>query len=242
MLNINKIKKKETAFTLAELLITLVIIGVIAAVTIPNLISNYREKAYKTAWKKAYADFGNVALRIASDYNVDTFQEAQNAVISEMNLNKNESYDRTIATLELLKKYFKHTEANTDTSRGFRCGNVPFFPNRNRYKYLNGKEIGSDWNSATLFNYGACACLKTQNYTFSVSADASSWGGHVTVKVSPYKTLGVVGKDMFFIDIRNLRKILPNGVRGFDYGTDYTCSSGVGHGGFACSAKYLYEK
>lgn len=33
-----KLKRKHTAFTLAETLVTLTIIGVIAAITVPNLI------------------------------------------------------------------------------------------------------------------------------------------------------------------------------------------------------------
>jgi prepilin-type N-terminal cleavage/methylation domain-containing protein len=36
--------KKKAAFTLAEVLITLGIIGIVAAMTIPNLITNYRKK------------------------------------------------------------------------------------------------------------------------------------------------------------------------------------------------------
>lgn len=38
---------KKIAFTLAEVLITLGIIGVVAAMTMPVLISNYRESVIK---------------------------------------------------------------------------------------------------------------------------------------------------------------------------------------------------
>ena len=40
-------------FTLAEVLITLGIIGVVAAMTIPTLISNYQDKVQETRYKKA---------------------------------------------------------------------------------------------------------------------------------------------------------------------------------------------
>ena len=46
---------KNTAFTLAEVLITLGIIGVVAALTLPALIANYQKQV---AWKKAEVDFG----------------------------------------------------------------------------------------------------------------------------------------------------------------------------------------
>ena len=41
-----KFSLKKSAFTLAETLITLTIIGVVAALTIPNLISSYQKHTY----------------------------------------------------------------------------------------------------------------------------------------------------------------------------------------------------
>lgn len=40
-------------FTLAEVLITLAIIGIVAALTIPSLVSNYQDKMFKSAYEKA---------------------------------------------------------------------------------------------------------------------------------------------------------------------------------------------
>ncbi len=45
----------KKGFTLAEVLITLAIIGVVAALTVPAVIRNYRDVQYKTAYKKAYS-------------------------------------------------------------------------------------------------------------------------------------------------------------------------------------------
>ena len=44
---------KQQGFTLAEVLITLLIIGVVAALTIPSVISNYQQQEFKTGLKKA---------------------------------------------------------------------------------------------------------------------------------------------------------------------------------------------
>lgn len=44
------------AFTLAEVLITLGIIGVVAAMSIPTLLSEINNMQYKAAYKKAYSD------------------------------------------------------------------------------------------------------------------------------------------------------------------------------------------
>ena len=47
--------KQRAAFTLAEVLITLGVIGVVAALTMPSLIANYQKKVLVTQIKKTYA-------------------------------------------------------------------------------------------------------------------------------------------------------------------------------------------
>lgn len=47
--------EKRKAFTLAEVLITLGIIGVVAAITLPLLIQNYQKMVLKNQFKKVYA-------------------------------------------------------------------------------------------------------------------------------------------------------------------------------------------
>ncbi len=58
---------KKSAFTLAEVLITLGIIGVVAALTLPSVVANYKEKQLTTAWKKAYSDVANAALLMSQN-------------------------------------------------------------------------------------------------------------------------------------------------------------------------------
>lgn len=53
----------KKAFTLAEVLITLGIIGVIAALTLPGLIQGYRKKVTETALKKAYSQLSQALER-----------------------------------------------------------------------------------------------------------------------------------------------------------------------------------
>lgn len=50
---------KNSAFTLAEILVTLGIIGIVAALTIPNITKKYTERAIITKYKKMYSTISN---------------------------------------------------------------------------------------------------------------------------------------------------------------------------------------
>ena len=60
--------RKKAAFTLAEVLITLGIIGIVAAMTLPTLISDYSHKELETRFKKSYSILWNVHTRMVNDY------------------------------------------------------------------------------------------------------------------------------------------------------------------------------
>ncbi len=61
-------KKKLKAFTLAEVLITLAIVGVVAALTLPNLIVNHQKKEVVTRLKKVYSVLSQAKVRAEVDY------------------------------------------------------------------------------------------------------------------------------------------------------------------------------
>ena len=61
------IMKHKIGFTLSEVLLTLVIIGVIASLTIPSLMQNTRKQEYVTALKKAYSTLSQASYAIASE-------------------------------------------------------------------------------------------------------------------------------------------------------------------------------
>ncbi len=86
---------KKAAFTLAEVLITLAIIGIVAAMTIPTLISNYQEKATVSKVKQAFSiisqayqlakiengEFGTWGFKGASSYDQD--DDGQNVISAD---------------------------------------------------------------------------------------------------------------------------------------------------------------
>lgn len=63
----------KKGFTLAEVLITLGIIGVVAAMTIPTVISNFQKKTVVTRLKQTYAQITTAVEKIANENGVVGF-------------------------------------------------------------------------------------------------------------------------------------------------------------------------
>ena len=61
----------KKGFTLAEVLITLAIIGIVAALTLPTVMSNYKKKVVVTKMKKFYTTM-NQAVKLSTVENGDT--------------------------------------------------------------------------------------------------------------------------------------------------------------------------
>lgn len=59
---------RRKGFTLAEVLITLGIIGIVAAMTMPTLMSKYREQTTMTKLKKFYTTMSQVQLRAIAEH------------------------------------------------------------------------------------------------------------------------------------------------------------------------------
>ncbi|MBQ8458880.1 type II secretion system protein [bacterium] len=84
-------KRGRYAFTLSEVLITLGIIGVVAALTIPALIKNYQKKQYYTGFMKARSQLENVLRQYEDDYGV-LMDAASNEYMTDEKLKNFASY------------------------------------------------------------------------------------------------------------------------------------------------------
>ena len=79
----------KNAFTLAEVLITLGIIGVVAAMTMPTLINQTNGAQYKAAYKKALSAISQgVTLNVALDDKSFADDTAENILTKRMNVVK----------------------------------------------------------------------------------------------------------------------------------------------------------
>ena len=77
-------KQCKYAFTLAEVLITLGIIGVVAAITLPSVIQNYRNHSVEAKLKKFYSTFNQAVLRsIADNGDIEIWFEDSSVFLTE---------------------------------------------------------------------------------------------------------------------------------------------------------------
>ena len=92
--------KFKNAFTLAETLIVIGIIGIIAALTIPTLLSNYQEKVFESTQKDAVNRLSNAAALLKVDQGLSNLSESYMSVSANSN-----NYDSSVGTF--LNSYFK---------------------------------------------------------------------------------------------------------------------------------------
>lgn len=109
----------KKAFTLAEVLITLGIIGVVAAMTLPTINAKYKEKVMVTQLKKTYSEFEN-ALKMYA---------AQNGCSDISCIS-----DTTTTTEDLTRKLFNQFKGakycTTNDKKDPQCINTPIKANK----------------------------------------------------------------------------------------------------------------
>lgn len=94
-------KRKKRAFTLAEVLITLGIIGVVAAMTIPTLITNVKGARIRTQFKKSISTLNQAAKMNLAQYDWD-FGAINNASENCLHGGVNDNPESNITTCALL--------------------------------------------------------------------------------------------------------------------------------------------
>lgn len=228
--------KFKTAFTLAEVLITLLIIGVVSSIVIPSVLNDTQDAELKTAWKKQYGVLSQTTLQVLSD-NGGSFKGITNS------FNPNYLRDQYLQYLSSIKK------CNSGGQWAGTCWNAHIVPNGiGVTKYLNRNDIyanyipfgngnaGAVLNDGTfiLFAYQDSTC-STNDWVFTTATEGlTNLCGWMTVDINGAKGPNIVGKDVFGVWIKE-NGIVPYGVKDLS-GTCNTSASGLG-----CSAKYLYQ-
>ena len=141
---------KKLAFTLAEVLITLGIIGGVAAMTMPTLITNYQKRATVAKLKRAYSVIKQAYLM--------SYDQVGDLKFSEIRALGKDSYFKTYWA-----PYIQATYCNSFSECGYASNDKP-------WKNPNGKPVGLIARDLRVFytNDGFLYCIDLAAGTIDV--------------------------------------------------------------------------
>lgn len=115
---------------MAEVLITLGIIGIVAAMTLPQLIKNYKHKILEAKFKKSYSTIAQASADLAVEFGRCDFQSAENNEIKEYFLSKFVKINRT-GYKKYYSKFLTYNKKDNLTDLHWNCldkGSYRFYP------------------------------------------------------------------------------------------------------------------
>ena len=173
-------KESKIAFTLAEVLITLGIIGVVAAMTIPSLIQSYKEKATVTAVKQSYSIFAQ-ALKMVTIDNPDL------SALTDSSLSAKEN------SQIMFKEISKHIKKVKSCDVDKKCMGNTYYLN------LNNEKV-SNWDTYNNLVTGVLA-NGTSFWILSLPASISgeeTYAGQIGIDINGNKRPNKFGVDFFW--------------------------------------------
>lgn len=174
---------RHKAFTLAEVLITLGIIGVVAALTMPSLMANYRKLQTVTQLKKSVATLQNGFREIMAE------KECDNWACTDLYGADNDAANERIRTA--MKKKFKIMKyCANDVS----CHNAP----------INQRDgQGSQYTLLLLGDHnfilpdGVSVAFETSSAHREAECTEGAFCGYVIIDINGVKPPNILGDDVF---------------------------------------------
>lgn len=108
---------RKAAFTLAEVLITLGIIGVVAAMTLPTLIQQHQKQVYATGAKKGFSTVQNMVNKMMADEGVSDVSQISlfDGMCAQGKENCEDSYGDVSGLDSIIPKYIKTVKSCSDS-------------------------------------------------------------------------------------------------------------------------------
>ena len=218
-----KSRNDRFGFTLAEVLITLGIIGIVAALTLPTVINNTKKKEHQEALKKAYSTLQQAFLMYQNDIGEVPTKSSFNT--------------ETGGFKKAILPYFQvaiDCGLGTNFYDCVRGGGSPYYNYNNTAKPDTG-----------LLNDGQFITADGMMYLFENSRNGKYI--FVSVDVNGYKRLpNKWGHDLFTFELTDDGKLLPMGAVGTRYEgqENIYCSktSSDNLNGIACTNRALYDQ
>lgn len=214
------------AFTLAEVLITLGIIGIVAALTLPALINQKQTKELQVGLEKGYSlisqvlqmmEYGEGKKITPTEYATHKFAPAFNKYLVAAKACPNNNC-----------LILREGESNDDGSfAGYDFGNYKTY---NKKANIEGSLMD---NGQFMLRNGMCIYIENES-TIYISIDVNGM----------YKGPNRWGHDLFTFQLMNTGKLLPMGANGTAHLATTYCSetSTNKRNGIGCTYKALTEK
>ena len=211
----NKAKYKNNlilAFTLAEVLITLGIIGVVASLTIPALLANSEKQTIVSKVKEAYSILSQATQKTNNDCGGDI-----SGCITSSTANTDNDDNARFQVADNYKKNLSLSKDCTNTTTG--CfANV-------MYKWLDNSTPFANINTANFLANGKFILSNGMSIAFDWNATASDYFD-IYVDINGEQGPNMLGKDTFlFLYDLNLKTLKPHATN--------DCNTGNSGGGCA---------
>lgn len=215
---------KKIGFTLAEVLITLGIIGVVAAITLPLLTNGNKNLALQSQLKKGYSEI----------------EQALNMYYAE-NGEKVKLGDFACREFkDIIMPYFKNAQD---------CGLYGKNKNACLEIFIDGREDDVAYRNYNNTNYAKRAYIDDGQFLLfdgSLILLENCSELYISIDINGYnKKPNRLGQDLFMFQITSDGKLLPMGAKGTDYYSedDLYCSktSTLNMNGAGCTYKALSE-
>lgn len=198
---------KKLGFTLSEVLITLVIIGVIAAITIPTMVADQNKEALRVAFTKTYSDLNGFARK----YYVDNGESFSDFVAKDR-------YNTDKHVKEFLK-YYRALDSNA-------TNNTWATPTEDRdsgylLSLLRKRTNDSVW---ACDNTGMRGDISGKLFAFNEGGEQGENGPVICVDINGLKGPNAMGKDFFLFVFTVDGRAIPMGMPD-DFNTTNTSTS-----------------
>ena len=194
-----KLLARNVAFTLAEVLITLGIIGIVAALTLPGLLGNYKKQMYVSQLKKSVSTLEQGFRKAIADDGVDKLEDTQLWNKIDHSIYSDNGPEASDEFWSSLKKYFNILSTS---------------PQEYSTYYLNGDAVDNeekfnDMHNTVQFADGSCIIqfFLMQNPSKRGEQDCQmikehggtmcGYHGDMTIDVNCRKGPNVYGRDIF---------------------------------------------
>ncbi len=206
---------QNKAFTLSEVLVSLVIIGVIAAITVPVIFANYQEQALKSSLKKNYSVLKQALDRYQAE-------NGERVIASDIAMTSDYNNEQLINVfIPYLNILYDCGETRANSS----CIPIDAYSGNGNssdvYKTYNGYDIMEKrfddgqfvLSDGSLLLFEGISITNNIHY---ISVDVNGFG----------KKPNRLGKDLFVFELNDDGNLLPEGAKGtVYYDTDSYCSN-----------------